>query len=237
MMENSNLKEIDRLLSAIEKRRESIPKDYYSSLKKANLFMDHSLEKVLFSLISQYTHSLSDKKICDVGCGSGYWLIKFINIGATPANLFGIDLDPKACEKAKSIIPNVNIINVNAEQLPYDDNFFDIVCQFKVFCTILDGNMKMQIAREMLRVVKPEGFIIWCDQRYHKPGNDYSRGIGKREIKRLFPQCNIRFRLAVLIPPLARIIVPLSWTLATLIEHLPFMKSHYVAIIQKLTNK
>lgn len=237
MRKNSNLQEVDRILSAIEKRKARIPDDYYSSLKKANLFMDHSIEKVLFPLISRHAHTLSDKKIFDVGCGSGYWLIKFINIGATPANLFGIDLDPKACEKAKSIIPNVNIINGNAEQLPYDDNFFDIVCQFEVFSTILDGNMKIRIAREMLRVLKPEGFVVWFDQRYHKPGSDYNRGIGKREIKRLFPQCNIRFRLAVLIPPLARIIVPLSWTLATLIEHLPFMKSHYVAIIQKLTDK
>lgn len=49
----------------------------------------------------------------------------------------------------------------NAENLPYEDESFDIVMQFTVFTSILDSEMKQNIAREMLRVIKPDGIILW----------------------------------------------------------------------------
>ena len=45
---------------------------------------------------------LLDKKILDVGCGSGGVLRDFIKYGALPENLYGIDLLEDRIERAKN---------------------------------------------------------------------------------------------------------------------------------------
>ena len=41
--------------------------------------------------------------------------------------------------------------------------------------------MKQKVAAEMLRVVKPQGLILWYDFRYNNPRNSNVRGIGAAE--------------------------------------------------------
>jgi len=54
---------------------------------------------------------------------------------------------------------NIDFRCGNAEELPYEDESFDIVMQFTVFTSILDNEMKIRIAKEMLRVLKPKGIL------------------------------------------------------------------------------
>lgn len=171
-----------------------------------------------------------------LGAGGGR-MMDFIRLGINPSDTYGIDLDGTNICEALNKIPKGNFLVGSATELPWNDNYFDIVTQFKVFCVILQADMKRQIAKEMLRVVKKDGLIIWCDQRYSKPGNNYSRGISKREIRELFPGCNIGFYLAVLIPQIARIIVPISWLLGEIIEYIPLMRSHYIAFIKPSSSR
>jgi len=51
----------------------------------------------------------------------------------------------------------------NAETLPFASKSFDLVMQFTVFTSILAQHVKQRIANEMIRVVKPDGMIIWYD--------------------------------------------------------------------------
>jgi len=54
--------------------------------------------------------------------------------------------------------------------------------QFTVFTSILDISMKQSIAGEMLRVLKPDGIILWYDYYRNNPMNPDVRGVKKREI-------------------------------------------------------
>ena len=50
-------------------------------------------------------------------------------------------------------------------------NPFDIVMQYTVFTSVLDYEVKKRIAREMVRVSKKNGSIIWYDMRITNPSN------------------------------------------------------------------
>jgi len=108
------------------------------------------------------------------------------------------------------------------------------VSQFTVFTSILVPSVREAIAAEMLRVLKPNGLILWYDFRYNNPHNANVRAIEAREVKRLFPMCQVKFQKTTLAPPLARAMVPISWIAALALEKIPFLRTHYLATIRKL---
>jgi ubiquinone/menaquinone biosynthesis C-methylase UbiE len=168
-----------------------------------------------------------------VGCGSGGVLRNFIKYGATPENLYGMDLLTDRIEIAKKTSPNINFKCGNAGKMSYVDNSFDIVLFFTVFTSIFDPNMKKQLAFEALRVIKPNGFILYYDYKFNNPKNSDVKGVSKKEIVSLFPNCTFNFTLTTLAPPLARTIAPYSWLLCYLLEKIPILRTHYLVTIQK----
>ena len=62
-----------------------------------------------------------------------------------------------------------------------------MVLQSTVFTSIQDDGLKAQVAAEMMRVVRPDGLILWYDFRVNNPRNPDVTGVGKTEILRLFP--------------------------------------------------
>jgi hypothetical protein len=107
------------------------------------------------------------------------------------------------------------------------------VSAFTVFTSILDPLVKRAIADDMLRVLKPGGAILWYDFRFNNPANPNVRGIGGVEIRSLFRNCNVILKRVTLAPPIARRVVPVTWTGAALLEQVPWLRTHYVAVIRK----
>jgi ubiquinone/menaquinone biosynthesis C-methylase UbiE len=174
-----------------------------------------------------------DIRALDVGCGAGWLLRKLISYGAKPENLCGIDLLPRAIEVAKKITPNVDFRCGNAAALPFGSESFELVTQFTMFTSIVEDGMKRSIAMEMLRVLKPHGIILWYDYFIRKPTNIDVKGIDKREIKELFPNCAFDFKKVTLAPPIARTIAPYSFLMCYLLEKIPWARTHYLAVIRK----
>ncbi len=186
----------------------------YSFFNPGHLFMAQQLEKELIRLFRRCrVNSLGEKKIVDVGCGTGWALREVVKYGATPENLCGIDLLPNVIEEAKRISPNIDFRFGNAEALPFGNEAFDIVMQFTMFTSILHHRMKQNIAKEMLRILKSDGIALWYDYFISKPTNRDVKGIGKREIIRLFPNCTFDFNKVTLAPPITRAIGPYSFLL------------------------
>jgi len=222
-----------RIKAAYAKRND---KGYqYSFFNPGQLFMIQERERKVLQLLKIYgSADLMEKKILEVGCGTGDWLRDFIKWGATPDNLTGIDLlDYPVSEARQRCPPAVTIQSGSATELTFPNASFDIVLQSTVFTSVLDNAVKHRIASELLRVLKTKGLILWYDYHVDNPWNPDVRGIKKREIHRLFPGCTIDLRRITLAPPIVRQVAPFSWLVAYLLERISVLCTHYVGIIQK----
>lgn len=215
-------------------RRQRLPEGRYSLFDPGNLFIVQQRERLLLAMLKREgLIDLSAAKLLEVGCGDGWWLRKFVEYGVRPENLEGIDLLPERVEKAGRLSPNIKVKLGDASKLACPDRSFDIVLQSTVFSSILDASMRRRVASEMLRVLRPGGTVIWYDMRVDNPGNPDVKGVKKSEVMALFPGCRSRFRRTTLAPPLSRRLAPASWTLCHLMSRLPFLLTHYLAMISR----
>jgi len=208
-------------------------KRLYSYFDCAYLFSIQQRERAILRLLDKFgMNDLSDKHILEMGCGGGGVLIEFLRFGAHLSHLAGIDLLNDRLLVAHNLLPGSVLANSDGQHLPFDTDSFDLALQFTAFSSILDDCVKRNIADEMLRVIKPGGFIIWYDF-WLNPSNRQTRGIRPPEIRQLFRGCDCEFYRITLAPPLARRIVPLSWGMAYFLESLKVFNTHYLVAIKK----
>ena len=206
--------------------------DIYSPFNCSYLFARQSRQRNTLSLIRENYHScLDNAQILELGCGRGGELIEFLSYGATLSHLHGIDLLFNRVQDAHRILPHLPLTCADGQNLPYAGSVFNLVLQYTVLSSILDDNIKQNLANEMLRVLKPDGFILWYDF-WLNPTNPHARGIRPAEIRRLFPGCRFVFRRITLAPPVARRLVPLSWMGCLFLEKLRIFNSHYLVAIR-----
>ena len=208
-------------------------RNLYSRYNAAYLYAMQHRERDLLKLLKQnFEYDFSQKKILEIGCGSGGVLLEYLVNGADPNYLFGLDILFDRLNEAKSKIPGALLLNANGEEIPFKTSSFDLVIQYTAFSSILNETLKKNMAQEMLRVVKVSGLLIWYDF-WLNPTNNQTKGIKPLEIRELFPNCRFDFHKITLAPPLARKIVPFSWMFAEFLESLKFFNSHYLVIIRK----
>lgn len=226
--------EVERLRAAYAKTQgeQSVR---YSWFGEGHLFMMHDLERhVLAALRGAGCLSLSDRTILEVGCASGNWLRQLLKWGAQPENVYGTDLLAERIDIARWLsAPGVHFSTGNAASLPFADDSFDIVCQSTVFTSILDPELRQHVAEQLVRVVRPDGFIIWYDFHLNNPRNRDVRGVTKREILELFRGCRVQLKRVTLAPPLARAIAPYSWLACWAMARIPPLCTHYLGVIRK----
>ena len=208
----------------------------YSWLTPGYQFMIQELERRILNLLCRFDlTSLESRTILDVGCGSGGWLRYFVKWGARPANIRGIDLLLERVIQAQELSPpGMRLHCASAADLPFGSESFDIVFQSTVFTSILDANLKQRAAAEMLRVVKPDGVILWYDYHVNNPWNKDVRGIKRKEIDHLFPDCRIALERVTLIPQVARFLAPYSYMTCYLLEKISPLCTHYLGVIRKI---
>lgn len=205
----------------------------YTLFSEASLYLIQSREwEVLKILKREGFFPLRDKRALDVGCGDGGGLERLLAYGASPHNLYGVDLLPERVWAAKNTNPRLGVVLGNAERLPFADRSFDLVTQFTVFSSILDIRMRQAVAAEMLRVLKPCGMILWYDLLISNPRNPNVRGLARREIEALFAGCRCAFYRTTLAPPLARALIRYSRVACHLLEKVPALRTHYLATIR-----
>ena len=228
------MNEVERIKEAYERRKTKDKRGLYSYFNQGNLYIVQQRERALIDVLRQLeVKDLSDKRMLDVGCGSGGSLREFIKYGAKPENLYGIDLLWERIEKARQLSPSIDFRCGDASNLPYEGDFFDMVTQFTVFTSVLDSGMKEKIASEMLRVLKADGTIIWYDYYINNPWNPDVKGVKKKEIQKLFPNCVLSLKRVTLAPPIVRTLVPFSALLCLLLEKIPFLRTHYLGTIRR----
>ncbi len=226
--------ETDRIRAAYAKRAER-PVCPVSEPAQRLAFQER--EKKLRKMLTLYGFDsrLDKARILQVGCGSGIWLRRFVHWGASPQNLVGIDLISDRITEARSVCPPAITLRCqNATDLADLAGDFDLVLQSTVFTSILDHQMKRQIASGMLRKLRADGIIVWYDFHVNNPANPDVRGIGRSEIHRLFPDCRIHLEKLTLAPPLGRPIARVSQGLYRAVSAIRPLCTHYLGIIRKV---
>jgi ubiquinone/menaquinone biosynthesis C-methylase UbiE len=228
------MQEIERIKEVYLKRKVKDQSGVYSFFNKAHVFMIQRRDSEMLNMLRDRRISgLEDKRILDVGCGTGGELRNLLRYGAKPENLFGIDLLEDRINVAARLSPNIQFRCCNAESVPFKDNSFDIVTQFTAFTSILDKQMKKNVAGEMLRVLSPGGMILWYDYHRSNPKNRDTKGVKREEIQELFPNCYIYLKNITLAPPIVRALAPYSIILCHLLEKIPLLCTHYLGIFRR----
>jgi ubiquinone/menaquinone biosynthesis C-methylase UbiE len=224
-----------RIKVAYERRDRVVDRRRYSYFDPGNLFLAQERERLVLATLKQWgLEGWDGKKVLEVGCGAGGWLRQFIRWGAQPEGLVGIDLSAQRIAVAQHLLPSsVALYCESAAKLRFPDATFDLVLQATVFSSILEARLKQQIAREMVRVLKPMGLILWIDFFVDNPRNPDVKGVAKSEIRGLFPDYNISFRRVTPAPPLVRILAPRSWLLCSLLSAIRVLNTHYLVAISR----
>ena len=124
--------------------------------RSVGYFRDKRAKEILDQIQPQH------KKILDVGCGTGK-LISDIKVWYPNNKFYGIDISPVNIQQAQKNINYAEFKVADVEQLPYSNNFFDIL-----FCTdTLEHVYSLpHTLFEFNRVLKPAGLLIICCPNY-----------------------------------------------------------------------
>lgn len=127
-------------------------KNYLSVVydKKSHPFTDYPKE--LCSYLFETFELKSGMKMLEPGCGRGEFLNNFKELGL---EVVGVDISPEAASYKNDF--EVKLCDVENEQLPFNDNTFDIVYS-KSFIEHLYHPERYLI--EAYRVLKPNGLLL-----------------------------------------------------------------------------
>jgi 2-polyprenyl-3-methyl-5-hydroxy-6-metoxy-1,4-benzoquinol methylase len=128
--------------------------------------------------------------------------LKILNVGVATGstsemlNKYGqvtsVEYDKDCCEFLRTEL-KMEVINASVEDLPFDDNTYDLVCAFDV---IEHVENEMLAVQEMKRVCKPSGIVfvsvpafmvLW---NHHDVVNHHHKRYTLPEIKKLFAHSN-----------------------------------------------
>lgn len=94
----------------------------------------------------------ADRRVLEVGCGTGHWLQ-----GLLPIEAVGVDLSRLMLLRAIPKIPRRRLVQARAEELPFENGSFDRLFTINAHHHFSD---KPQFFREARRVLAPSGSFV-----------------------------------------------------------------------------
>ena len=107
---------------------------------------------------------IKNKTVCDVGCGTGYYVNFYSNEGAK--HITGIDITQTSINNLKSQYPEYDFVRgdiSSQEILLGTKNKFDIVNVFDVLYHIVNDTKFEQAIQNICELTKHNGFIFFTD--------------------------------------------------------------------------
>ena len=227
-------READRIVAAYERRAQLGLDDRYAYWEPDNLFTYQSRERAfLKALRGANMLPLSGRRVLDTGCGDGSVLRDLLRYGADAGNLHGIDLLPERVARARQLTPGASIEVGDAQRLGFDDASVDLVLAFTLLSSVTDAAARQRVVSQVVRVTKPGGLVVVYDF-WVNPLNRDVKPLRRDDLQALFGGREVRFHSTTLAPPLTRLLLkaPGGWLAATLLEVIPFLRTHYVAAIR-----
>lgn len=110
--------------------------------------------------ISTIADFLYGSNVLDMGCGFGTSTSKITEMGY---NCIGIDYDAPTIKSATERFPNCNFQIANAEELPFETNYFDVIILRDALHHFYGEANFEKVKSEISRVAKPNSRIIFFD--------------------------------------------------------------------------
>ena len=121
-------------------------------------------------------HIPKDSRILEVGCNIGNQLSLLQKMGYK--DLWGIDIQKDAVEKAKECLPHINIVNGSVFDIPFKDEFFDLVFTSGVLIHISPDDITKALD-EIYRCTKS---YVWGYEYYTSAGYKMIEWRGKKDL-------------------------------------------------------
>jgi ubiquinone/menaquinone biosynthesis C-methylase UbiE len=172
------------------------------------LFQTLALEASVVVAAYAIEHDPQTAAVLDVGCGGGGDLYQLVRLKYDPVQITGIDILPDRLAHARRLYPQARFILGDASHMEFASASFDLVFESTMFATLTDELLSAAIAREMLRVCKPGGYLMLVDWWTPKPRDPNYRALTRRRLHDLF-QVGSAARLVgeyrgALVPPVGR---------------------------------
>ncbi len=136
-----------------------LDKYYFDGSRKqgyGGYFYDGRWKKVAEAMIKHYSLK-HNAKILDIGCAKGYLIKEFKDILKNSTTI-GVDISDYAIDKSHKKIKN-NLLVANSIELPFENNFFDLIVSINTLHNILDLDSLEKTFKEIKRISKKNIFI------------------------------------------------------------------------------
>lgn len=172
--------------------------------------------------------------LIDIGCGGG-GLALLAARHRLPLAITGIDLLPERIEAARVSAPSATFVVGSADELPFGDASFDLASAITLFSSLPSLELERDAAREIGRVMRPGGWLIWFDIRYRNPWNSRVHGTSSRRLRALFPDWTAELYSIGVPPPIARRLGPLTPFAYPVLHAFQPLRSHLIGRLRKPT--
>jgi len=150
-------------LLLVNKKKSQDPGDSKAMLDSRRRFLQQGFYAPLAEALAQQinTHFVDHAeplRICDAGCGEGYYLGQLQQSLSQDCVLQGSDIAKPAMKMAAKQYPDIHFAVASSYDLPLADQSIDTL--IRVFAPVAD--------EEALRVLKPNGLYLWAyPAEYH----------------------------------------------------------------------
>lgn len=203
------------------------------SASAASIFMSASKWKTIASLLVDLGFDLSQARVLDLGAGEGNDCAHFMRLGVKAGRLLALDILQARARRARESHVGLASLVGNAERLPFADESFDVVYQSVMLSSVLDPDRRGRILGEARRVLRSGGVFLSYDVRYPNPWNRNTRPVRGSEIEDAFDGWPLRLRSLTALPPLMRLLAPVSMMACRALESLAPLRSHLLAVARK----
>ena len=200
MLDSRHTTEIERIRKVYQRfDDEELQKTVWAPFEEKETIVRAQQMLVFAALMREIGRlEISGWDILDVGCGNGRTLRSYIDYGADPHRLVGVDIRESSLNAGRRLSPHLKFEQGDGVRLNFPDAQFDLVTQYVVFSSIGSGALRVELAKEMWRVLRIGGFIFWWDMSHmarHAGGHSQLlrfrslfRGVNCREYPACCPQ-------------------------------------------------
>lgn len=165
--------------------KEYTDRNFFSNLEWESFYL-RTWGKTKMEINSDFIGNLPrDLRILEVGCNCGLQIDCLQQMGFK--DLYGVDIQSYAIKRAKAAFPGLNILNASGFDLPFKDNFFDVVCTNGVLIHIAPNDLPI-IMNEIYRTSKKYiwGFEYFSDTIKEINYRGHNNYLWKADYSKLF---------------------------------------------------